>query len=210
MRSVTLNVIESSFNYTGDVTMSTLMHRTGLILAALLVFQACCILPAAAAPSIQREVVSSNDGTVTITYKIDAEQPFALGIVESVPEGWAFAETDTAVSTAPHFEVDREGGRIAFFVCDVTEVSYTLTGTGDGITGFVTEWVDLCELTPNMNEGKERWNTLGASSVSSVSLQQQAQQPQESPGFGIYAALFGCALGACAIAQRHRTGGDDI
>lgn len=188
--------------------MTSLMHRTGLIFAALLVFHACCILPAAAAPAIHREATPSGDGTVTITYRIDAEQPFALGIVESVPEGWTFAEVESAVSTAPHFAVDREGGRIAFFVCDQTKVSYTLKGTGDGVTGFVTEWVDLCERTSDINEGKERWHSLGAPSVSSVNLQQEVQA-QESPGFGVCAALFGCALGACAIALRQRSGGDD-
>jgi hypothetical protein len=188
--------------------MTSVISRTGLILIALLIFYACCILPAAAAPTVQREVAPSA-GAVTVTYTIDAEEPFAIGIVESVPEGWTFAETDSAVSTAPHFEVDRDGRKIAFFVCDEKEVSYTLTGTGDGIEGFTTEWVDLCELSPDLKEGKERWNTLGASSVSSANLQQQETQAQKSPGFGICAALLGCVLGACAIALRQRTGGDE-
>ncbi|MDN7024973.1 hypothetical protein FGU65_08750 [Methanoculleus sp. FWC-SCC1] len=187
--------------------MKTAIHRTGLILAALLIFHVCCILPAAAAPIVQREVAPSG-GAVTVTYTIDAEEPFAIGIVESVPEGWTFAETDNAISAAPHFEIDRDGRKIAFFVCDEKEVSYTLTGTGDGIQGFVTEWVDLCELSPDLKEGKGRWNTLGASSVSSVNLQQETQA-QKSPGFGICAALLGCALGAGAIALRQRTGGDE-
>lgn len=191
--------------------MTTLMHRTGPVLAALLVFLACCVLPAAAAPTIHREVTPASGEAVTITYTIGAEQPFALGIVESVPEGWRFAETDSAISTAPHFEVDRDARKIAFFINDEKKVSYTLTGAGDGIKGFVTEWVDLCELSPNQKEGKERWHTLGASSVASSAspANRHPETPaQQSPGFGVCAALSGCVIGACAVALRHRNGGD--
>lgn len=190
--------------------MRVIHLRTGLILIALLIISVSCILPAAATPTVTREAVPAGDGTVTITYKIDAEQPFAVGIVESVPSGWEFAAGDDAVSSAPYYEVDREGGNIAFFVCDATEVSYTLKGSGNGITGFVTEWVDLCELTPDKNEGRERWNTLGASSSSLTSggtLNEAASQT--SPGFGICAALFGSAVAACAIGLRRRYGGDE-
>jgi len=188
--------------------MRVIHRRTGLILTALLLISASCILPSAATPTVTREVVPAGDGTVTITYKIDAEQPFALGIVESVPSGLEFAASDDAVSSAPYFEVDRKGGNIAFFVCDATEVSYTLKGSGDGITGFVTEWVDLCELTPDKNEGRERWNTLGVLSSTSGGAQNEAAS-QASPGFGICAALFGSAVAACAISLRRRYGGDE-
>jgi len=191
--------------------MKTLMHRIGPISAALLVFLACCTLPAAAAPAIHREVTLS-DGAATITYTVDAEQPFALGIVESVPEGWVFSDTESAVSTAPHFEIDRTARKIAFFVCNEEEASYTLTGTGDGVEGFVTEWVDLCELSPDPKEAQEHWRVLGASPdtppASSGSHRQRAASAQETPGFGISAALSGCMVGACAVALRHRTGGD--
>ena len=140
-------------------------HRTGLALAALLVFYTCCIVPAVAAPTVYRAVTSS-DEAVTITFTVDAEQPFALGIVESVPEGWAFAETNSTVYTASHYEIDRDERKIAFFVCNEKEISYNLEGTGDGSEGFVAQWVDLCELSPNPNEGKERWHTVGDSSAS--------------------------------------------
>lgn len=189
--------------------MRVIHLRTGLILTALLLISASCILPAAATPTVTREAVSAGDGTVTITYNIDAEQPFALGIVESIPSGWEFAASDDAVSSSPYFEVDREEGKIAFFVCDATDVSYHLKGSGDGITGFVTEWVDLCELTPDKNEGRERWNTLGASSSTSGSTLHEAAS-QASPGFGICAALFGSAVAACAIGLRRRHGGDEV
>lgn len=188
--------------------MKTSMHRIGPVLAALLAFLACCVLPAVAAPVIHREVILS-DGAATITYTIDAEQPFALGIVESVPEGWIFPETESAVSTAQCFEIDRAARKIAFFACNEKEISYTLMGTGDGLEGFVTEWVDLCGLSPDPKEGKERWNTLGASPVSSEN-QQRTTPTQESPGFGTCAALSGCAIGACAVILRHRTGGDGV
>ncbi|NLM30507.1 MAG: hypothetical protein GX216_08825 [Methanomicrobiales archaeon] len=163
-----------------------------------------------AAPTIHRDVTSSGEA-VTITYTIDGVQPVALGIVETVPEGWRFAETDSAISTAPHFEVDRAAQKIAFFISNQEKVSYTLMGSGDGVEGFVTEWVDLCELSPDKKEGKERWNTLGKESAgrsaSSADPKQRASA-QRTPGFGISIALFGCMLGACAIALRDGTGGD--
>ena len=188
------------------------MHRIGPISVALLVFLACCTLSATATPAIHREVTLSG-GAATITYTVDAERPFALGIVESVPERWIFSETDSAVSTAPYFEIDRAARKIAFFICNEEEVSYTLTGTGNGIEGFVTEWVDLCELSPNPKKGQEHWRVLGASSdtppASPANHQQKAASAQEVPGFGTSAALSGCIVGACAIALWHRTGGDN-
>lgn len=192
--------------------MKTPMHRIGPISAVLLVFLACCTLSAAAAPIIHREVTLS-DGVATITYTVDAEHPFALGIVESVPEGWTFPDTESAVSTAPYFEIDRTARKIAFFVCnDVRAASYTLTGAGDGVEGFVTEWVDLCELSPSPREGREGWRVLGAESaaspVSPGSHRQGVASAQEAPGFGISAALSGCIVGACAVLRRHRIGGD--
>lgn len=190
--------------------MTIPMYRAGQALAALLLFLAFCALPAAAAPAIHREAIPSGEA-VTITYTIDGVEPFALGIVETVPEGWRFAETDSAVSTAPHVEVDRAAQKIAFFISNQGEVSYTLMGTGDGVEGFVTEWVDLCELSPNQKEGKERWNTLGEESsgrLASPADPQQGAPAQKTPGFGISATLFGCMMGACAIALRHKNGGD--
>lgn len=115
--------------------------------------------------------MTSSDEAVTITFTVDAEQPFALGIVESVPEGWAFAETNSTVSTASHYEIDRDERKIAFFVCNEKEISYNLEGTGDGSEGFVAQWVDLCELSPNPNEGKERWHTVGDSSASTSAME---------------------------------------
>ena len=140
-----------------------------------------------AAPVIDRDVSSVGD-KLTVTFTVHSDEPFAVGIVETVPEGWTFADDDSMISSSGNFEADRKNGRIAFFLSDEKSVSYELTGNGDGKTGFKTEWVDLLTLTLDMKEGKERWRSLG-SGASVEEMDNSYSGAEKSPGFGIIAGI---------------------
>lgn len=168
----------------------------GLILITGLIFE-----PVMAAPLVERDVSVSGD-TAMITFSVDAEEPFAVGIVETVPEGWTFAADDGAVSSSGNFEVDRENNKIAFFLSNENKASYQVTGSGDGKSDFKSEWVDLLYLSPDLDEGKDRWETVGAGSTStSVTAVKTESQEQKSPGFGALTALIAFAVtGAVLVA----------
>ena len=176
----------------------------GLIIIMGLIFE-----PVAGAPVVTRDVSVSGD-TATITFSVGDEEPFAVGIVETVPEEWSFSADDSEVSSSKDFEVDRENNKIAFFLSNEDSATYYVTGTGDGRTGFTSEWVDLLYLTPDMDEGKERWETIGADSGSGSTGSagdNAADGPgdQKSPGFGIFAALAAIgATGAIVVSGKRR------
>lgn len=165
--------------------------KFGLVIALILV-SALFVGSAMGAPSIERDVTVSGD-TATITFTVNAEEPYAVGIVETVPEGWTFAAGDSGVSSSKDFEVDRDNNKIAFFLSNEDSASYRVTGSGDGSTGFTSEWVDLLYLSPDLDEGKERWNTIGEGS-NTVTKSEQESGEQKSPGFGAIAAIIAFAI----------------
>ena len=156
------------------------------IIPAVLLILALLSVPVMGAPVVDRDVSVSGD-KATVTFTVDSDEPFAVGILETVPEGWTFAEDDSIFSSSENFKTDRENGRIAFFLSDGKSVSYELTGKGDGVTGFKTEWVDLLTLTPDMKEGKERWTALGTGAVKEKGSPDSGAE--KSPGFGIAAVI---------------------
>ncbi|UUX93347.1 hypothetical protein [Methanoplanus endosymbiosus] len=157
------------------------------IILTVVLISALLTVPVMGAPVVDRDV-SVNGDKATVTFTVESDEPFAVGIVETVPEGWTFAEDESMVSASDNFETDRKNGKIAFFLSDEKSVSYELTGNGDGKTGFKTEWVDLLTLTPDMNEGKERWTAPGDSNAPEEKGSADSGA-EKSPGFGIIAGI---------------------
>lgn len=175
---------------------------TKIMIPAAILIVGLIMLPVMGAPLVERDV-SVLDNVVTITFHVEAEGHCSVGIVETVPEGWHFADDDPSVSSSKHVQIDRETNQIAFFLSNDDAVSYQLTGTGDGKTGFKTEWVDLLYLTPETNEGKERWITLGGNPV--VEQNEHADPDAEAtPGFGIFAAVLAFITTGLAPIVLHR------
>ncbi|MDD2439029.1 MAG: hypothetical protein PHD41_02220 [Methanosarcinaceae archaeon] len=99
--------------------------------------------------------------TVEIVLNIQGEAPLAVGIVETIPEGFSFPEKDEEVSEAKHFKLDREQGKIAFSLLEDTKIRYKVIAPPEGGKNkFRGEWVDLLVQTPELNEGKERWKPV--------------------------------------------------
>lgn len=103
---------------------------------------------------------SSEEFAVELT--ISGETPMVVGIVETIPVGFSFPENDIDVCTSCGFELDRENRIISFSAIDVTNITYNViapSSPGENYT-FAGQWVDLLVQTPELNEGKERWNTV--------------------------------------------------
>jgi hypothetical protein len=115
------------------------------------------------------------------------------GIVEIIPEGFEFPEDDADVSDESYFRVDRDAGKIAFYVSDENEIAYNvIPSTNDG-SGFEGYWADMLFQTQELNEGKERWvpvtdpNSIstGMGSSSSTTGMDDALV-SNAPGFGAF------------------------
>ena len=169
--------------------------RIGTILAVLLV-TVLLIMPVTGAPAVERDVTVADD-KIKVTFTVDSDEPFAVGILETLPSGWSFAGEDSPVSSSEHFRADRKNGKIAFFLSDDKSVSYEVQGEGDGVTGFRTEWVDLLALSPDMDEGKERWQTLG-DDEHEEDIKTGGSDTHKSPGFGTL-ATFAAFITAGAV-----------
>lgn len=156
------------------------------IIPAVLLMIVLLTLPVMGSPVVNRDVSVSGD-KAEVTFTVESDEPFAVGILETVPDGWVFAEDDSMTSSSGNFETDQKNSKIAFFLSDEKSVSYELTGNGDGKTGFKTEWVDLLTLTPDMKEGKERWTALGIGAVEEKGSPDSGAE--KSPGFGIIAVI---------------------
>ncbi|KAF1077511.1 hypothetical protein MKMG_01257 [Methanogenium sp. MK-MG] len=173
------------------------------IIPAVILIIGLILLPVMGVSLVERDV-SVLDNTATIKFSVDAEEPFSVGIVETVPEGWNFADNDNSVSSSKNVQIDRKNNQIAFFLSNEESVSYQLTGTGDGKTGFKTEWVDLLYLTPETSEGTERWITLGGNPVAEDN-EHSDLDAKATPGFGIFAAVIAfIATGLALIAVNRK------
>ena len=205
--------------------------RAGLLLSFLLVLAVFVLLPAGASAAGYEDVKSVTrvapasfgaDEEVEIVLNIEGEAPLAVGIVETIPEGFRFPEKDADVSDAAHFEVDRKAGKIAFSVLDETEIRYRVIAfPAGGEDSFSGEWVDLLVQTPELNEGKERWATVsdpnsilpasesksqaGSSTASDSSKAGSEESGSSAPGFGIGIASIGLLI--CASMFKMKIGG---
>lgn len=106
--------------------------------------------------SVTRVVEPPLSGEVfRVTLTITGELPQVVGIVETIPEGFKFPDLD--VSTTPY---NRTGQMIAFAVINEKEIKYKVIAPSSGDGTFTGEWVDLLVLSPELEEGKERWHTV--------------------------------------------------
>nr|WP_321498537.1 hypothetical protein [uncultured Methanolobus sp.] len=151
-----------------------------------------------------------------ITLEITGESPFMLGIVETIPQGFTFPESDSDVSNAESFKVDRDTGKISFSVTDVTEVTYNVIPSDDAENSFEGYWVDMLYQTQELNEGKERWISVtdpnsassGQSSTTVSSGDTESGVTSSVPGFSLFLAsvsLFACVL----FLRKNNSGGDE-
>ncbi|TQD23407.1 hypothetical protein [Methanolobus vulcani] len=151
-----------------------------------------------------------------ITLEITGESPFMLGIVETIPEGFTFPETDSEVSDAKFFKVDRDAGKISFSISDSTEVTYYVIPSGGADNAFEGYWVDMLYQTQELNEGKERWvavtdpNSASSGQSSTVGSSGDSESKVESsvPGFSLFlssVALFASIL----FMRKNNSGGDE-
>lgn len=166
--------------------------------------------------SITRDVPDEFSGgePMEVTLSIEGELPLAVGIVEKIPEGFQFPENDEEVSDAAYFQVDRENGKIAFSALNVTEIKYrVITSSAKGKDGFEGQWVDLLVQTQELDEGKERWesvfdsNTLASDiesrnvkAASGTDTENKEESSVSAPGFGTGLTLL--SLLSCLFASR--------
>ena len=209
--------------------------RAGVSLSFLLLLAIFVLLPAGVSAASFEEVKSvarvapasfGADEEVEIVLNIGGEAPLAVGIVETIPEGFRFPEKDSDVSDAAHFEVDREAGMIAFSVLDETEIRYrVIASPAGGKDSFTGKWVDLLVQTPELNEGKERWESVsdpnsilpasgsksqtGSSTASDSSKAGSEESGSSAPGFGIGIAFPGLLICA-SLFKMKISGGREI
>lgn len=145
---------------------------------------------------------------IEVTLSINGKLPLAVGIVEIIPEGFQFPETDGDVSDAEYFRLDRENGKIAFSVLNVTEIKYTVIASStDEKNSFEGQWVDLLVQTQALDEGKERWKTVidsnsavpdmesRAADASGEDDTEESESSVSAPGYGLVTGLI--ALISC-------------
>lgn len=149
---------------------------------------------------------------IEVTLKIDGDLPLIVGIVELLPEGLAFPENDADISNAKHFEVDRKAGKISFSAIDEKEIKYKVVASENGKGGFTGQWVDLLVQSPELDEGKERWQPVSdPNSIVPVTQAEDAESTKgnsakdskASPGPG--AGLGGAVLFACVCLFRRKS-----
>lgn len=95
-----------------------------------------------------------------VTLEIVGKDPFIVGIVETIPEGFEFPKDDEDVSDFPHFEIDRERRKISFATIDEGDIAYKVIAPSFGEGTFKGDWVDLLILSREMDERDERLNAI--------------------------------------------------
>jgi hypothetical protein len=165
---------------------------------------------------VERHVPSdfSESEMAEITLEITGESPFILGIVETIPQGFTFPESDADISSATSFKVDRDAGKISFSVTDVTEVKYNVIPSDDAENSFEGYWVDMLYQTQELNEGKERWVSVtdpnsassGQSSTAGYSGDSESGVESSVPGFSFF--LSSVSIFACVLLVRKNNSGE--
>jgi len=138
----------------------------GLMLLSLFVLLAATVLLVGTATAVTHTEVEgvtryapagpAADEEFEVTLRISySELPLVVGIVETIPEGFRFVST-----THPSDQYEVSGQKVAFAVIDETEITYRVKAPSSGEGTFTGEWVDLLVLSPKLEEGKERWETI--------------------------------------------------
>ncbi len=152
----------------------------------------------AQAASITRTLSTAEpSGGEEFTVTLSVRDIAVGGIVESLPEGYAFAGT-----THPTARVRVSGQKIAFAVLNETEISYTVRAPGSGSGDIAGQWEDFTG---------EEIGTVPASHVAvdgiDVSGEAAGAEPagtnaQAGSPSGILAAAAAVLIGACLLAVR--------
>lgn len=78
------------------------------------------------------------DAECDVTLRISGELPLAVGIVETIPEGFSFVST-----THPAGNYSVSGQKIAFAVIDEKEIKYKVIAPSSGEGTFTGTWIDM-------------------------------------------------------------------
>lgn len=73
-----------------------------------------------------------------VTLRISGELPLAVGIVETIPDGFGFPPY--VVSTTPY---NISGQKIAFAAINKTEIKYTVRASSSDKGTFTGSWIDM-------------------------------------------------------------------
>ncbi|MCD4822531.1 MAG: PGF-pre-PGF domain-containing protein [Methanococcoides sp.] len=102
---------------------------------------------------------SNND--LSVVLEINAQEPFVIGIVETIPEGFTFPNDENGITSSCEFELDRNNRKIAFSVVNSSSITYKVIASSEsGTYTFSGNWVDMLVQTTDLNEGAERWNEI--------------------------------------------------
>ncbi len=130
--------------------------------AALLLVVTCLFVGAWLTPVMAKELsVTRSFSTTSPSPNSEFDVMLAIsdlnigGIVETLPEGFSYVST-----THPSDQVSISGQKIAFAVINETEITYKVKAPSSGEGTFTGKWVDLLVLSPELEEGKERWETI--------------------------------------------------
>ncbi len=129
---------------------------------ALLLVAMCLFVGAWTTPVMAEEIsVTRSFSTISPSPNSEFDVMLAIsdlnigGIVETLPDGFSYVST-----THPSDQVSVSGQKIAFAVINETEITYKVKAPSSGEGTFTGKWVDLLVLSPELEEGKERWETI--------------------------------------------------
>ncbi len=200
----------------GDLMKSCKFSKNMKIIVVVLLFLSMMSVDVVLADSVldvSRQVSGEFEkGELTgVKLVIEGEAPLFVGIVETIPEGFSFPEVNEDISSASNFKVDKDQGKISFSVTDERELIYYVIPSSSGEASFEGYWVDMLYQTPELNEGKERWNFVNdphSKQTGDLSSEVSSQsQSQSTPGFG--AVSFFISVGLLFISLRANTVGED-
>lgn len=104
---------------------------------------------------------SSSNNDLSVVLEINAQEPFVIGIVETIPEGFTFPNDENDITSSCEFELDRNNRKIAFSVVNSSSITYKVIAPSEsGTYTFSGNWVDMLVQTTDLNEGAERWNEI--------------------------------------------------
>ncbi|WP_445474989.1 PGF-pre-PGF domain-containing protein [Methanococcoides methylutens] len=145
-----------------------MVHNGFIMLSLFLLFIAATIAPASAeytevntiTRTLPDNIPANNE--ISVVLEIDSQIPFVTGIVETIPEGFTFPDNEEDISTSCEFELDRENRKISFCSINVNSITYKVIASSEsGTYTFSGNWVDLLVQSTELNEGNERWETVG-------------------------------------------------
>ena len=105
-----------------------------------------------------------------VVLKVDAEEPAAVGIVEKLPPGCSFSDQGGPFSDAARRQEDAGAGTIAFAVFGKGELRYRVVSEKPAPGPFTGVFVDMTKVSPNRDEGAERFQAVTPDSGGTADL----------------------------------------